>query len=136
GAPFQFVSGLVLSPLDGKAYVTDLGASAALGAIYVIAGGSGATQVLRSNDPLLPDPFALTIVPSGAAGRRLVVVDWDSDPSSPGPDLAGGPGPGALFWVDETTGALTLISDGTNHPSITTILATDSAFDNPVGVAY
>jgi hypothetical protein len=134
GAPFALVSGLEISPFDGEAYVTDLGYGADIGAVHAVSGLTGAVRSVVSANPALDDPFDLAFVRTGAPGRRLVVVDWDADPSGLGPDSAGGPGHGALYWVDETTGALSLLSDGTVHdlpdPSI------ESAFDDPVGVAW
>lgn len=136
GAPFEIVSGLEISPFDARAYVTDLGASGNDGAIYSVIGGAGGENTVLAGDANLPDPFDLTFVPTGAAGRRLVVSDWDADPSGLGADNVGGAGHGALYWVDEATGALTLLADGTDHPAWPGVPLGDSAFEDPVSVAW
>lgn len=132
---FQFVSGLAISPLDGSAWVTDLGldfGNTADGAIFRHEAGSGAlTAIAPRGTPQLRDPFAITFSGDG----RLFVADWEADPSGFGADLVGGVGHGAIFEVDTATGALTLISDGTNH-DVRNLDPSEPAFQDPIGVAW
>lgn len=131
GAPFEFIAGIAVSPRDGSAAITDWRATGTA-AIYRSDCATGALTTLTS-DPRLDQPLGVTFMPDG----RVVVVDWEADPSGLGPDGHGGPGRGALFIVDTracTSGcAVSVLSDGTRHPFGPTVR---SAFVDPVAVAY
>ena len=136
GAPeLHFISGAAISPLDGAVYLTDLGLAFGAtddGAIHRHEAGSGGLTTLSPpGTPQLRDPFAITFSDTG----RLFVVDWEADPSGFGPDFVGGAGHGAVFEVDLLTGALSLVSDGTNHdvPGLDPSLP---AFQDPIGIAW
>lgn len=136
GAPlFEFVTGIAISPVDGRAYVTDAGQFAddtADGRVYAIS-PDGSVQLI-SDDPLLIDPFDLTFLADGT----LVVADWEADPFSLGPDLFGGDGHGALLGIDEGTGEAWVLSAGLDHtvPRPPGVGIGDSIFNDPIGVAY
>jgi len=136
GAPqFHFVSGIAISPWDGSVYISDLGlefGTLADGAILRHEQGSGTVTTLAGpGDPDLRDPFALAFTEDGT----LLVVDWESDPSGLGADWVGGVGHGGVYSVDLNTGALTLLSDGTNH-DVPGIDPTETVFQDPIGVAW
>lgn len=133
GAPFEFLSGLGISPHDGWAYATDL-REVPPGRILRMEGSTGVVEVL-SDDPRLVRPFSLTFLADG----RVVIADLDADPAGLGPDGNGLPGHGALWVLDPTdcdaTGCrLDLLSDGTDHGPMPGVGAT--AFEDPAGVAY
>lgn len=137
GAPFEYLAGVAVSPVDGRAYVADWGTAVppavAIPKIFAVDGRTGAVQVIALGAPLL-QPFGLTFLPDG----RLVVVDWDADPSGIGPDGYGGTGHGALFVIDvpncsSPPCAVSVLSDGGSHPFGPGVR---SAFEDPVGVAY
>ena len=134
-AAFEFVSGLAISPVDGSAWISDLGldfGAADDGAIFRHDAGSGTIATVSGRGtPQLRDPFALAFHDDG----RLFVADWEADPSGFGSDFVGGIGHGAIFEVDTSTGALTLVSDGTNH-DVPGLDPTESAFQDPIGVAW
>jgi sugar lactone lactonase YvrE len=132
---FQGISGVAISPWDGSAYISDVGppgTNAPDGAIYRHEQGSGAiSTIVAAGHPLLYDPFQIAFHEDG----RLLVADWESDPSGFGPDWVGGLGHGGVFWVDPVTGTVTLISDGTNH-DVPGIDPAESVFQDPIGIAW
>lgn len=135
GGLFQGISGVAVSPWDGAAYISDVGpplTGAADGAIYRYEAGSGTlSTVVAPGHPLLLDPFQIAFGDEGV----LLVADWESDPSGLGSDWVGGAGHGGIFSVDLASGALTLVSDGTNH-DVPGIDPAESAFQDPIGIAW
>ena len=137
GAPFEFLAGAAISPLDGRAYFADWGVdqppNPPIPRIYSVDGRTGAVQVIAQGAPLV-QPLALTFLPDG----RLVVADWEADPASLGNDDFGGVGHGALFVIDVPNCgtppcSVSTLSDGRLHPFGP---AVNTTFEDPVGVAY
>lgn len=136
GAPFELISGVAISPVDGRAYVADVGiddpvtGAPAVPRILAIDGVSGAAEVIAEGAPMA-EPFALAFAPDG----RLFIVDPEADPSGLGSSLGCG-NYGAVFVIDTTrcTAPCTpaLLSDGTSNDTPPAV----SAFGNPLGIAY
>lgn len=136
GAPFELVSGLAISPLDGRAYVADLGFDdtppfTPIGRIIAVDGATGQTEVIWAGLPLV-QPFSVAFMPDG----RLLIADPEADPSF----LGNGPNCGnygAVFVIDTAACTApcmpTLLSDGTIHAFPATVR---SAFEEPLGIAY
>jgi hypothetical protein len=132
GAPFELVSGVALSPIDGRAYIADLGvAPSNVGRIYAADGSDGSVELIWEGAPLVA-PFSLAFAPDG----RLFIADAEADPSGIGPAPQCGYH-GAIFMIDTasctTPCAPTLVSDGRLHPFGPTVR---SAFEEPLGIAY
>lgn len=135
GAGFVNISAVSLSPFDGRLYITDLGESPLAstlepGLIWAVA--ADGTVSLVASDPVLAAPSSMSWLPDG----RLLVADPQADPSSLGTDRANNPGHGAIFAVDVSTGAVSVLADGTNRGTMEGFQAGTSAFDEPMGVAY
>ena len=137
GAPFELISGVAISPVDGKAYIADLGlpdpstGAPAVPRIFAVDGVTGAVDLVAQGAPLV-QPYALAFAPDG----RLFIVDPEADPSNLGSLSGCGAGEGAVFVIDTTrcTSGCTpaLLSDGTTNdvpPAVT-------AFGDPIGIAY
>ena len=129
GAPFELVSGVAFSPIDGRAYIADLG-TASPPRVYAV-DAAGSVETIWEGAPLV-QPFSLAFMPDG----RLLIADPEADPSFLGVDPTCG-NHGAIFVIDTAACtapcAPTLLSDGTLHPFAGTIV---SAFGEPLGVAY
>ena len=131
GAPFEYIAGVAVSPLDGSAFTADWGTVSAAVVHRVDCATGAVTEA--ANDSRFIQPFALAFLPDG----RLIVADWEADPSGLGPDSLGGIGHGAIFIVDVrscTIGCpVALLSDGSNHPFGPSVV---TAFEDPVGVQH
>jgi hypothetical protein len=132
GAPFEFITGLAVSPVTGITYVSDPGVDpASVPRIHAV-DCAGTVSTVVAGGPL-SEPGGLGFLPDG----RLVITDLDADPSALGPDSSGGAGHGALFVVDvlNCTPPCTpsLLSDGTSHSFGGGFT---SAFEDPFDVAY
>jgi hypothetical protein len=131
GAPFEFLGGLAISPLDGSAFAADWG-SLSPPVVHRVDCATGAVTQAAA-DPRFVEPLGATFLPDG----RLVIADWDADPSGLGPDSVGGLGHGAIFVVDVRSCiagcAVTVLSDGRSHPFGPSI---ESAFEDPIAVQH
>ena len=135
GAPFELISGVAFSPVDGRAYIADLGTDSVppftpIGRIFAV-DAAGVVETIWEGAPLV-QPFSLAFKPDGT----LLIADPEADPSFLG--TGGGCGaPGAIFSIDTATCtapcAPTLLSDGTQHPFSATI---PTVFGEPLGIAY
>lgn len=131
GAPFEFLGGLALSPLDGSAFIPDWGTVSPPVVHRVDCATRAVTQAAA--DPRFVQPLGAAFLPDG----RLAVADWDADPSGLGPDSVGGLGHGAIFLVDVRSCIagcpVTVLSDGSIHPFGPTVA---TAFEDPLAVQY
>lgn len=136
GAPFELVSGLAISPLDGRAYIADLGIDDTapfnpVGRIIAVDGATGDVEVIWAGAPLV-QPFSVAFMPDG----RLLIADPEADPAFLGTGPSCG-NYGAIFVIDTATCTApcmpTVLSDGTVHAFPPTVL---TAFEEPLGIAY
>jgi sugar lactone lactonase YvrE len=135
GPPMGFPVRLALSPFDGRLYIADIDVDGAdTGGILRVTGGQGVAVTLPLTGLPLADPTGIAFLPDG----RLVVADQAADPSGLGEDRSSDAigGPGALFLVDPSTNAVTLLSDGRLHEAMPGVPAGASAFEEPWDVVY
>ncbi|MEM7246489.1 MAG: hypothetical protein AAF533_14150 [Acidobacteriota bacterium] len=127
----EYISALAVSPVDERVWIADRRALAAdRGRIGSVECG---TNLLESSvHAVLDEPRGLAFAEDG----RLALVDADADPSGLGLDAAGGRGPGALFSIDTTTGAPSLLADGTLHSPLAGVPDGASVFVDPVSLAW
>jgi len=131
GAPFKLVAGVALSPIDGHAYVADVGVDIGdLPKILAIA-EDGSVNTVWSGPPLV-SPNGIDVMPDG----RLLISDMEADPSNLGTAATCGVGHGAIFVLDPSacpSCAPQVLADGSNHP-FSPILP--SVFGDPIDVAF
>ncbi|MEM7245219.1 MAG: dockerin type I domain-containing protein [Acidobacteriota bacterium] len=127
---WMFISGIALSPFDGRAYISDLGLERTDNPDGQVTSvdSSGVLRMVSTN---FREPWGITFIGDGS----LVVVDAEADPAGLAGDRSGGFGPGAVYRVDTTTGVVSLLSDGTRH-GVPNVPSGDSAFVEPLGAAY
>jgi sugar lactone lactonase YvrE len=131
GAPFKLVAGVALSPVDGHAYVADVGVDVGDLPKILSIGADGSVDTIWSGPPLV-SPNGLDVMPDG----RLLIADMEADPSGLGAAANCGVGHGAIFILDPAacpSCAPQLLADGSNHPFSPIF---PSVFGDPIDVAY
>lgn len=137
GAPLQLINSVAVSPVDGRAYMADLGADDTppinpIPRILALDGVTGAIEVIWQGSPLV-QPFGIAFAPDG----RLFIADPEADPAFLGASVGCG-AYGAIFIINTATCAAapcapTLLSAGTAHGFPPPL---PSAFGEPLGIAY